>query len=217
MVRSLTRRGVGYAGGLSGIAGFVDAIGYVYLGGYFVSFMSGNSTRAGVELSLGNVDGWLLATALILAFVGGVVLGTLVGKLLPGYRRSAILGVVTVALIAASIVGTATGLALFTAVLISTAMGAENTVYSRNGEVAIGLTYMTGTLVKIGQHLVEGFFGGSRTVWLRYLTLWAMISIGAVVGALAYGMLGLHSLWVAVAATATWATGSVLAERRRMA
>ena len=33
------------------------------------------------------------------------------------------------------------------------AMGAENTTFERDGEVSIGLTYMTGTLVKLGQRL----------------------------------------------------------------
>ena len=33
------------------------------------------------------------------------------------------------------------------------AMGAENAVFEREGEVHIGLTYMTGTLVKFGQRL----------------------------------------------------------------
>lgn len=33
---------------LSALAGYVDAIGFIQPGGFFVSFMSGNSTRLGV-------------------------------------------------------------------------------------------------------------------------------------------------------------------------
>ncbi len=40
-----------FAAGLSALAGFVDAIGFIKLGGYFVSFMSGNSTRLAVALA----------------------------------------------------------------------------------------------------------------------------------------------------------------------
>ncbi|MFX6760099.1 DUF1275 family protein, partial [Acinetobacter baumannii] len=36
---------------LSGLAGFVDGIGFLHLGGLFVSFMSGNSTHLGVSLA----------------------------------------------------------------------------------------------------------------------------------------------------------------------
>ena len=40
-----------FAALLSGLAGFVDAIGFIKLGGFFVSFMSGNSTRLAVALA----------------------------------------------------------------------------------------------------------------------------------------------------------------------
>ena len=33
------------AAGLSALAGFVDATGFIQMGGFFVSFMSGNTTR----------------------------------------------------------------------------------------------------------------------------------------------------------------------------
>ena len=38
---------------LSALAGYVDGIGFLHLGGLFVSFMSGNSTRMGVSLAAG--------------------------------------------------------------------------------------------------------------------------------------------------------------------
>jgi hypothetical protein len=42
-----------FAMALAGMAGFVDAAGYLSAGGYFVSFMSGNTTRLGVALGTG--------------------------------------------------------------------------------------------------------------------------------------------------------------------
>ncbi len=36
---------------LSALAGFFDGIGFLHLGGLFVSFMSGNSTRMSVSLA----------------------------------------------------------------------------------------------------------------------------------------------------------------------
>ncbi len=42
---------VAFACALSAAAGFVDAIGFLKTSGFFVSFMSGNSTRPAVSLS----------------------------------------------------------------------------------------------------------------------------------------------------------------------
>jgi uncharacterized membrane protein YoaK (UPF0700 family) len=39
---------------LSALAGYVDAIGIIKLGGFFISFMSGNSTRLAVGLAQGS-------------------------------------------------------------------------------------------------------------------------------------------------------------------
>ncbi|MEP7350780.1 MAG: hypothetical protein ABI668_12645 [Sphingorhabdus sp.] len=39
-------------------------------------------------------------------------------------------------------------------------MGAENAVFEHDGEMHIGLTYMTGTLVKFGQRAAAAFMGG---------------------------------------------------------
>ncbi len=52
------------------------------------------------------------------------------------------------------------------------AMGAENIVFERNGEVSIGVTYMTGSLVKLGQRMVVALLGTDRLGWVPYLYLW---------------------------------------------
>ena len=39
--------------GLSALAGYVDAVGFMQLGGFFVPFRSGNSTTLGVSLVAG--------------------------------------------------------------------------------------------------------------------------------------------------------------------
>jgi len=52
-MKSYQRRVRVLAGGLSALAGFVDATGFIGLGGFFVSFMSGNTTRLAVGLAQG--------------------------------------------------------------------------------------------------------------------------------------------------------------------
>ena len=46
-----SRRNLALACALSAMAGYVDGIGFLHLGGLFVSFMSGNSARLGVSLA----------------------------------------------------------------------------------------------------------------------------------------------------------------------
>jgi uncharacterized membrane protein YoaK (UPF0700 family) len=45
-----SRRNIALACALSALAGYVDGIGFLHLGGLFVSFMSGNSTRMGASV-----------------------------------------------------------------------------------------------------------------------------------------------------------------------
>ena len=65
--------------GLSALAGYVDAVGFIQLGGFFVSFMSGNSTRLGVGLIERSNDA-AVAGGLIAVFIAGVIAGSLTGR-----------------------------------------------------------------------------------------------------------------------------------------
>lgn len=199
MIRS-DRRVKTLAVGLSVLAGYVDAIGFITLGGYFVSFMSGNSTRLAVGLARG-VPSPLTAAVLIATFVLGVMAGSVTGHIARHDRPAFVLALVSAALAGAACFGLG-GLPVCAALAMAFAMGAENTVFERDGEVQIGLTYMTGTLVKLGQRLTGALLGGDRFAWVGYLFLWIGLVLGAVMGALAYPILGLQALWIASAVAA---------------
>ena len=62
---------------LAALAGYIDAVGFLQLGGFFVSFMSGNSTRLGVGAALGDLTIVATAGGLIGLFVLGVIGGVL--------------------------------------------------------------------------------------------------------------------------------------------
>lgn len=189
------RQEIALAVGLSALAGYVDAIGFLSLGGFFVSFMSGNSTRLAVGIA-GIPGEALIAGRLIASFVVGVIAGSLVGTAAGARRRPVVL------MLVASLLAVAAGLAGagvddIAVLFVAAAMGAENTTFERGGEVSIGLTYMTGTLVKLGQRLAATLTGGPAWAWLPYALLWSGLVTGAIIGALAFPAIGLAGLWFA--------------------
>lgn len=185
---------------LSALAGFVDALGFIELGGFFVSFMSGNSTRLGVGLASAASEA-LMAASLIGIFVLGVVFGSLTGHFAHGKRALAVLGLVTL-LLTASAIFASQGLIWPALACVALAMGAENAVFERNGEVSIGLTYMTGALVRMAQNITKALLGGPRFDWLPFLLLWCGLILGATGGAIAHAAVQLNALWIAAAVAA---------------
>ncbi|MBY0381386.1 MAG: DUF1275 domain-containing protein [Xanthobacteraceae bacterium] len=190
---------------LAGLAGYVDALGFLYLGGFFVSFMSGNSTRLGIGIAI-NLHEALIAGGLIFTFVIGVLIGTIVNA--KTRYRMASLWLETTLLFAAAAVH-AFGSDHLAIPLMVMAMGTENTLFHRDGEVSIGLTYMTGTLVKTGQHLAWAILGQAPWGWVPYTLLWLGLIVGGAVGSMAFMAVGLQALWGAFAAAVfctIWAT-----------
>lgn len=186
--------------GLSGLAGYVDAVGYLITGGFFVSFMSGNSTRLGVDIADMSANAGV-AALLIGSFVVGVVLASLLGRASGGRHRIVVPVLLVVLLAAAAGLGDMREDRL-TAILMAMAMGVENIFFAEGTDVRIGLTYMTGRLVKIGQQLAVAITGEDHWGWVPHFLLWCGLISGGVAGAVAYLLLGSDALWIAVAAAA---------------
>jgi uncharacterized membrane protein YoaK (UPF0700 family) len=165
------------------LAGFIDATGFVANGKYFVSFMSGNTTRFSVDLATDRASA-VVPAMLILGFVGGVTLGALLARRAGRWRKTAVIGF-TAVLVALSALGRSTGAEAVFLGGSAIAMGAINNTFSRETHVAIGLTYMTGALVRFGQGLAAWLCGEIREGWFFNILLWASLACGAVGGALA--------------------------------
>lgn len=194
MIRTYRRRYWFLAAALSALAGYADANAFVHLGGYFVSFMSGNSTRLGVGLA-DQMESAAIAGGLIALFVLGVIAGALINPNGAKAGSTRVLLAVTTLLTLASALASM-GAAQWAIPLLACAMGALNAVFQRDGEVSIGLTYMTGTLVRMGQRIANALKGGERWDWAPYLLLWLGLALGAALGAFAYARVGLSALWV---------------------
>ena len=187
-----------FAVSLAALAGYVDAMAFIELGGFFVSFMSGNSTRLGVGLA-GSLQHAALAGGLIAAFVLGAISGFLIGQY-GGRRRQASILMLVASLLLLAAAAASFGQVAAAVTALSLAMGAENAIFEQDGEVRIGLTYMTGTLVKMAQRLAAALRGGDRLAWIPYFLLWGGLVAGAAAGAAVYAWIGLTGLWISAAA-----------------
>jgi uncharacterized membrane protein YoaK (UPF0700 family) len=160
--------------------------------------MSGNSTRMGVSLADANWLGAANALGLIVLFVMGAAAGSLI-VLGRGVYCQALLLVAEAALLAAAALGHRFGYSASAIAAIVLAMGLENAVFQIEGGAGLGLTYVTGALVKVGQLIAAALTGGARWAWLPNLLLWAALVAGSACGALAYHWINLGAVWFAAA------------------
>ena len=184
-----------FAYAVAGLAGFVDVTGYLHLNGYFVSFMTGNTTLLARDMAEG-AHRVAVPALLIAGFVIGVTIGTLVGDRWAARRKAVVSGMVAAMLVTAALARVVDLNPLSLALLVF-AMGALNTVMSGNRANPVGLTYMTGALVRTGQLLAERLAGDRSANPLLFAGLWASLLAGALCGALVGLNLGAASLWVA--------------------
>ena len=208
-----TGRNILLASTLSALAGYVDGIGFLHLGGLFVSFMSGNSTRMGVSIAGGEWQEAAEALGLIVLFVVGAGCGSLI-VLGGGIEQQPRLLLIEGLLLALAALCHAFGLQGVAIGGIVIAMGLENAVFQIHGGAGLGLTYVTGALVKVGQLAAASLKGGARWAWAPNLLLWAALVAGSAAGALAYHWLNLAAIWFAAGLALALGAWLVLAIRR---
>ncbi|RYY24998.1 MAG: DUF1275 domain-containing protein [Sphingomonadales bacterium] len=191
---------------LAALAGFVDALAFTSLGGFFASFMSGNSTRLGVGLGGGGMGEAMTALALVMSFVGGVIVASVIARAYGDNARTSTMVVVTALLTAAAVVATLLPGPLVL-IFLAMAMGCENGVFNpgtgRDGEAGFGVTYLSGNLVRMAQKAANALMGDEdRWGWVPYLALWLGFIAGVVIGAASQFRWGWEALWAAPVAAA---------------
>src|SRR5258705_9920393 len=183
------------AAGLAMIAGFLDAYGIITYNTY-LSFMSGNTTQAGYRTGQGDFGAVWPSAIAIVSLVGGTFAGALLAHSEVRQTRRLVFGVVATSL---ALIISFTRLGLVPAgihiAVASLAMGVMNTALSRVGAQSVSLTFVTGTLNRLGTHfalavkrspLPEDSQGPWDTHMHRVLAL-AGIWAGFLVGALLSG------------------------------
>ena len=194
------RRGLLLATLLAGLAGMVDAIGFIRLQHLFVSYMSGNSTQFAVSVGRGRFDAAGQILVLIVLFVTGAAVGQLLAHVTGRRHLTAVLATVTMLLAVSALSDTAAGPLVM-------AMGALNAAMHRVGNINISLTFVTGSLVRFGQGL--GDFVSARAngwEWAEQAVPWLGIVGGGILAGASYVCIGAAVDWMSVAA----ATGLLL-------
>ena len=135
------------------IAGYVDGYGLFVLGTY-VSFMSGNTTFAGLMSGQGNFHAALPSAIAVLSFVTGSFLGNLLSQSGLRYSHRLIFGAIAGLLATVAVVERhGEWNAAVEVALLSLAMGMINLALSKVGAESVSLTFVTGTLNRMAGHL----------------------------------------------------------------
>jgi uncharacterized membrane protein YoaK (UPF0700 family) len=175
------------------IAGYVDSFSLLTLGVY-ASFMSGNTTSAGLHIGQTSLVKAAHSLLPIPFFVLGIVLGTFV------LQMNQDLGLTRVSLLVSAFLAFGIVALQFSwpkwlsVTVLSTAMGAMNTTITHVGHQRVSLGYVTGDLSSLGKHLVGGIKrdavqdaeGPWDTHWRRAALLsaiWFSFFLGAAIGA----------------------------------
>jgi uncharacterized membrane protein YoaK (UPF0700 family) len=173
---------------LAVLAGVLGATAYTHSEGYFVTFMTGNAQRAVLGYFRDDVKLSVSAGVLMLCFVAGVVVASVCRRHFWVAHPHGPTVLTTLSLFAAMVLGIIddgweeVNLDLAPIMLVVFGVGALNTSFVKDGEVSVPLSYVTGTLVKMGQGIERHIAGGNVTEWLGHFLLVASFVVGAALG-----------------------------------
>ena len=173
---------------LAGLAGVLGATAFTHSEGYFVTFMTGNAQRAVLGVFRDDTVLSLSAGALLLCFVAGVVVSSVCRRRYWVEHPHGPTVLTTFCLVFATALDIVLGgweqslLDFVPIMFVVFGIGALNTSFVKDGEVSVPLSYVTGTLVKLGQGIERHIAGGKVEDWLGYFLLFSSFVAGAAVG-----------------------------------
>jgi uncharacterized membrane protein YoaK (UPF0700 family) len=190
-------------------AGYLDGYGLLVLGTY-VSFMSGNTTMTGVRIGQGNLLAALSPAIAVLSFLAGSFAANLITHSQLRYARSVLCGVITILLVISSGLGNDGIWKTIQIAVLALGMGMVNPALSQIGAEAVTMTFITGTLSRIGSHLALALKGspvpGSEGPWDTHLyragldaRLWVSFFGGAILSGILMSFIRAFALLPAIA------------------
>lgn len=211
---------------LAWVAGFIDAVGFILIGS-FLSNMTGNTALIGERLFTGEFGNARFCAFLVLMFVAGAVLSSLLTEI--GRRRgirsiyALVLGVeVFATLLFVVLTVLHVGPFLLRAAILPLAMGLQNATITQIAGSVVRTTHVTGVLTDLGiesvhfafwfrdrtrgqlSHRIRRAFFLSRrhpSVQRLFLlvSIWGSFALGAGLGAIAYVRLEVFGLFFPIA------------------
>jgi uncharacterized membrane protein YoaK (UPF0700 family) len=163
------------------IAGYVDTVGYLHFNA-FAGLMTGNTIFLGIEFATQKYDLAIFHGVIILAFLVGVIVARM--KMRAGLNSWIALTAASALLVICSFTERT-----IAAILLSLAMGIQNSAANRFNGVALNTVFITGNLQKLGEELVTWLWpskdGAARQGATIFAFVWLAYAVGAVAGAVA--------------------------------
>lgn len=191
------------------IAGYLDSYSLLAYGIY-VSFMSGNTTQTGSLIGRDKGAVAIPAALAILSFVVGSGVGTWFARSRLPHARQVLFGAIAAVLavvISGALLPGGSLPALISIPMLAAAMGVMNATHSHVGAEPMSITFVTGTLHRIGTHIALALrqepVPDARGPWDTHIrragveaSVWASFFGGTIVSAAASLHFGAWSLVV---------------------
>ena len=179
---------------LAGVAGSVDAIGYVTLFHLFVAHMTGNTVSAARGAAMGHAHTLAQHGFPIVMFVLGAILGAVFARAL--HSRVLALVVELIALGLFVLLGSHPRfgeLHWLTVAMPALAMGIQAVTIRRSGDATVQTTFVTGQLVSFADALVTWLTSKRKSAAARarlVFAIWCSYVLGAYAGFTAHAHIG---------------------------
>ncbi len=144
---------------LCAVAGYVDGFGYLQLSGVFAANMTGNTVLLTIAATRGDWDRVTVDAFTLAAF--------LLGALAASFLKHALLRPFLALLLAAILLVLAHWPeldGLFALVLLAGAMGLQGAALGRFADISLQTVVVTGTILRLADALVDGFWRRLRSV-----------------------------------------------------
>jgi len=161
---------------LVSVAALTDASLYLHSKELLAVYVTGDTSKLGQFASQGNFQKALPLAGIIATFLTGTIAAAWAGNRMGRWRAPVLLSAVGL-LMVVSWPASAPEYPYHLVILVALAMGTLNQVCSREP----GVTFVTGTLVKLGRAVATGDFSGALPLLLRWFVWLTAAFTGAIV------------------------------------